>query len=84
MSEWTTRKLGSMCTKIGSGATPTGGKGSYKSEGISLVRSQNVEDFVFLYDGLAHIDDDQARKLNNVTVVANDTLVNITGDSVAR
>lgn len=84
MSEWTTRKLGSMCTKIGSGATPTGGKESYKSEGISLVRSQNVEDFVFLYDGLAHIDNDQARKLNNVTIVANDILVNITGDSVAR
>lgn len=84
MSEWTTKTLGSMCTKIGSGATPTGGKESYKEEGISLIRSQNVEDFVFLYDGLAHIDDEQARKLNNVTVEMNDTLINITGDSVAR
>ncbi|MDR1776445.1 MAG: restriction endonuclease subunit S [Desulfovibrio sp.] len=84
MSEWTTKSLGSMCTKIGSGATPTGGKESYRTEGISLIRSQNVEDFVFLYNGLAHIDDEQARRLNNVSIVANDTLVNITGDSVAR
>lgn len=84
MSEWSTKTLGSMCTKIGSGATPTGGKESYKDEGISLIRSQNVEDFVFLYSGLAHIDDEQARKLNNVTIEVNDTLINITGDSVAR
>ena len=50
-----------MCTKIGSGATPTGGQESYKDEGISLIRSQNVGGFVFLYDGLAYIDDEQAR-----------------------
>ena len=84
MSEWSKKALGSMCTKIGSGATPTGGKESYKDEGISLIRSQNVEDFVFLYSGLAHIDDEQARKLNNVMIEVNDTLINITGDSVAR
>lgn len=84
MSEWKTKTLGSMCLKIGSGATPTGGSESYKDEGISLIRSQNVDDFVFLYDGLAHIDDEQARKLNNVTLETNDTLINITGDSVAR
>ena len=84
MSEWSKKTLGSMCTKIGSGATPTGGKESYKDEGISLIRSQNVEDFVFLYSGLAHIDDEQARKLNNVMIEVNDTLINITGDSVAR
>lgn len=84
MSEWSTKKLGSMCNKIGAGSTPTGGKESYKKEGISLIRSQNVGDFVFLYDGLAFIDVKQARKLNNVTVQENDTLINITGDSVAR
>jgi type I restriction enzyme S subunit len=84
MSEWATKTLGPMCLKIGSGATPTGGRESYKETGISLIRSQNVEDFVFLYDGLAHIDEEQAEKLNNVTIKANDTLINITGDSVAR
>jgi len=84
MSEWNLKTLGSMCVKIGSGATPTGGQESYIDEGISLIRSQNVDDHQFLYDGLAHINDDQANKLNNVTVEANDTLINITGDSVAR
>lgn len=84
MSDWSTKTLGSICLKIGSGATPTGGKESYIDKGISLIRSQNVEDFVFLYDGLAYIDEEQARKLNNVTLECNDTLINITGDSVAR
>jgi type I restriction enzyme S subunit len=84
MIEWKTKSLGSMCKKIGSGATPTGGEGSYKSEGVSLIRSQNVGDFAFLYKGLAHIDDMQARRLNNVVIERKDTLINISGDSVAR
>lgn len=73
-----------ICTKIGSGATPRGGKESYKDEGITLIRSQNVGDYRFLYDGLAHINDEQANKLNNVIVENDDLLLNITGDSVAR
>jgi len=77
-------KLGDVCTKIGSGATPRGGKESYKSTGMPLIRSQNVLDFSFSSDGLAFIDDDQAQLLNNVTVQENDVLINITGDSVAR
>ena len=73
-----------ICEKIGSGATPRGGKEAYCKEGISLVRSQNVLDFVFSQDGLAFINDEQAKKLNNVEVQASDVLLNITGDSVAR
>ena len=76
--------LQKVCTKIGSGATPTGGKESYKKEGISLIREQNVLDYKFSYDGLAKIDEEQAAKLNGVTVEENDILLNITGDSVAR
>lgn len=81
-SELTT--LGQICTKIGSGATPRGGKEAYKDFGISLIRSQNVLDFKFSSDGLAFIDETQAEKLNNVEVLENDILLNITGDSVAR
>lgn len=73
-----------ICEKIGSGATPRGGKEAYCDEGISLVRSQNVLDFAFSRDGLAHINDEQAQKLNNVEVHEGDVLLNITGDSVAR
>ncbi|MFX5424732.1 restriction endonuclease subunit S [Acinetobacter baumannii] len=84
MSEWHIYKLKDITTKIGSGSTPTGGSGAYKEEGISLIRSQNVLDYKFTEDGLAFIDDDQAYALRNVIVEANDVLLNITGDSVAR
>ena len=77
-------KLIDICEKIGSGATPRGGKEAYCDEGISLVRSQNVLDFSFSRDGLAFINEEQAKKLNNVEVLSGDVLLNITGDSVAR
>lgn len=76
--------LGRICSKIGSGATPTGGSNAYQEAGIPLIRSQNVLDFSFSEDGLAFINDDQAFELRNVTVEENDVLLNITGDSVAR
>lgn len=77
-------KLKDICLKIGSGATPRGGKEAYCDEGISLIRSQNVLDFAFSHDGLAHINEKQAEKLSNVEVKSQDILLNITGDSVAR
>lgn len=81
---WEVKTLKEICIKIGSGSTPSGGGDSYKKEGISLIRSQNVHDFNFSYSGLAFIDHEQAGKLSNVIVEENDTLLNITGDSVAR
>ena len=77
-------KLGDICTKIGSGATPRGGKDAYCDKGITLVRIQNVLDFSFSDNGLAFINKEQAAKLNNVEVLSGDVLLNITGDSVAR
>lgn len=79
-----TRRLGEVCSKIGSGATPLGGKSTYLEKGISLIRSQNVLDLAFSYQGLAHISDKQAEKLDGVSVKSKDVLLNITGDSVAR
>lgn len=84
MMGWERVTLAEIVTKIGSGATPTGGNSNYKEEGISLIRSQNVHDLRFAYSGLAFIDDEQAKELNNVTVKSGDVLLNITGDSVAR
>tara|TARA_R110002050_G_scaffold20348_1_gene57692 strand:- start:84870 stop:86189 length:1320 start_codon:yes stop_codon:yes gene_type:complete len=81
---WKTYKLSEITTKIGSGATPRGGKEAYKESGISLIRSQNVLDFSFSINGLAFIDDTQANALKNVIVEPKDVLLNITGDSVAR
>ena len=84
MEEWKEHKLGDICTKIGSGATPKGGKEAYLGGDTSLIRSQNVLDFSFSWDGLAYIDDEQAAKLNGVIIERGDVLLNITGDSVAR
>ena len=76
--------LKQLCSKIGSGATPKGGKTAYQESGISLIRSTNVFDYAFSYDNLAHISDEQADQLSNVIVEENDVLFNITGVSVTR
>ena len=81
---WEEKALGEITTKIGSGSTPRGGQSSYKESGISLIRSMNVHDDGFRDKKLAFIDNDQAGKLNNVTIQENDVLLNITGASVAR
>lgn len=83
MTKWL--RLGDYCLKIGSGATPRGGKEAYLAEGpFSLVRSQNVLNDRFSFGGLAFISQAQADQLSNVEVQMGDVLLNITGDSVAR
>lgn len=77
-------RLQDITTKIGSGSTPRGGEASYVESGITLIRSQNVYDNEFYPKGLAYIDDDQAKKLDGVTVEEDDILFNITGASVCR
>lgn len=77
-------RLGDICVKIGSGATPKGGKEAYKPSGIPIIRSQNILDWSFADENLAFIDNEQASLLANVEVMPGDVLVNITGDSVAR
>ncbi len=81
---WEEKKLGELTTKIGSGATPSGGNSSYKQSGISLVRSMNVYDEGFIMKNLAYIDGQQAKKLDIVTLMENDVLLNITGASISR
>lgn len=81
---WKQVALRELTTKIGSGATPRGGRKSYQREGITFIRSMNVYDGQFEYKDLAHITDQQAKQLENVTVMKGDVLINITGASVAR
>ncbi len=76
--------LKDLTTKIGSGATPRGGREVYIDEGVALIRSQNVYDSQFVWDGLARITDEAARQLANVQVQAGDVLLNITGASILR
>lgn len=81
---WLSVPLGAICTKIGSGFTPRGGEASYRSEGVTLIRSMNVYDDRFDDGGLAFLSDEQAATLAGVTVESKDILINITGASVAR
>lgn len=84
IKRWKTSLLENHATKIGSGATPSGGETSYKNHGISLIRSLNIRDGNFSFKDLAFIDTDQAAKLAGVIVEKDDVLLNITGASVAR
>jgi type I restriction enzyme S subunit len=83
--EWHTLRLGKVCKKIGSGATPRGGSNVYLEEGeVALIRSQNVHNDGFRRDGLVYLTAEHAAELSNVEVQRDDVLLNITGDSVAR
>ena len=78
-------ELGSICSKIGSGATPRGGSEVYLDKGeITLIRSQNIYNNGFNREGLVYITEEHADQLSNVKVEQEDVLLNITGDSVAR
>ncbi len=81
---WEVKTLKEITTKIGSGATPLGGRKVYIREGISLVRSMNVHYNSFKYDELAHINAEAADQLSGVELKQNDVLFNITGASIAR
>ncbi len=84
LKQWPHVQLGSICSKIGSGATPRGGESVYVEEGTAIIRSQNVYNGLFTGNGLAHIMEGHAEQLKGVTVNSRDVLLNITGDSVAR
>jgi len=81
---WAVVKLADVTRKVGSGATPKGGKNSYHTEGTPLIRSLNIHFDRFLYDGLVYLSDAQARELDNVVVRVGDVLLNITGASIGR
>ncbi|MGB3966766.1 MAG: restriction endonuclease subunit S [Planctomycetota bacterium] len=76
--------LSALTSKVGSGATPRGGKEAYHASGVPLIRSQNVRFEGFDRDGLAFLDDRQASDLDGVAVQAQDVLLNITGASIGR
>jgi type I restriction enzyme S subunit len=81
---WNTKALAQLTDKIGSGSTPRGGKEVYLEDGVALIRSQNVYDSLFVWDGLARISDEAAAQLQGVKVQEDDVLLNITGASILR
>jgi type I restriction enzyme S subunit len=81
---WSYQTLAQLTDKIGSGSTPRGGREVYVEEGVALIRSQNVYDSLFVWEGLARISDEAATQLKGVTVQEDDVLLNITGASILR
>ena len=81
---WSVVSLAEIATKIGSGATPSGGADAYlpSRDHFALVRSQNVFDRHFNRTGLAYITDEQADGLRGVVLQPDDILLNITGDGI--
>lgn len=81
---WKAVPLRHITSKIGSGATPRGGKNAYHSKGTPLIRSMNVHFRGVVLDGLVFLDPAQSAELSNVIVEPNDVLLNITGASIGR
>ena len=81
---WPLKPLECITSKVGSGATPRGGRATYPSEGIPFIRSQNVHFEGFRPEGLAFLTESQAAALNGATVAKDDVLLNITGASIGR
>ena len=81
---WSWCRLSELCTKIGAGSTPTGGKAVYVSEGIKFIRSQNVYNDGLRLKDIAYITEDTNSKKLGSIVQAKDILLNITGGSIGR
>jgi type I restriction enzyme S subunit len=81
---WIWCRLGDLCTKTGSGSTPTGGKSAYIAKGIKFIRSQNVYSDGLRLTEVAYISEDINKKMKGSQVKPNDLLLNITGGSIGR
>ena len=76
VGDWTQRALGDACTKIGSGATPRGGRDVYLQKGpYTLIRSQNIFNDGFHHEGLVFIGEHHANELQYVEVFKDDVLL---------
>jgi len=81
---WEVKCLGHLCSKIGSGKTPSGGAETYLDEGIVFLRSQNVYDEGLFLDDVVYITEETDEDLRASRVLAGDILLNITGASLGR
>ena len=81
---WKWVRLRDLCSKIGSGSTPTGGKSVYTTHGVKFIRSQNVYNDGLKLDNVAYITEEINNQKIGSTVYPNDILLNITGGSIGR
>ena len=81
---WSWCRLNELCTKIGAGSTPTGGKTIYVPEGIKFIRSQNVYNDGLKLNDISYITEEINAKKKGSIVRSKDILLNITGGSIGR
>lgn len=83
-AHWEVKQLRYTTAKIGSGKTPSGGGEVYVSEGVMLLRSQNVHFAGLRLDDVAFIDAVTDAEMAGSRVKEGDVLLNITGASLGR
>lgn len=83
-AHWEVKRLKHVTSKIGSGKTPSGGAEVYVSEGVMLLRSQNVHFSGLRLDDVAFIDIKTDSEMAGTRVKEGDVLLNITGASLGR
>ncbi|MDR4496627.1 MAG: restriction endonuclease subunit S [Candidatus Scalindua sp.] len=81
---WEIFKLKYLTCKIGSGITPKGGATIYQSEGIPLLRSQNIHFDSLHLDDVVYISEEIHSSMIVSEVQEGDVLFNITGASIGR
>ena len=81
---WSKCKLGSCCSKIGSGKTPRGGSSVYVNHGVLFLRSQNVLWGTLDISDVSFIDEATNNAMKSSEVHYGDVLLNITGASIGR
>jgi type I restriction enzyme S subunit len=81
---WEKKKLGEVATKINSGKTPLGGESVYVPEGVTFIRSQNINSDRLLLENVVFISPSVNSTMKNSVVKPKDILLNITGASLGR
>ncbi len=84
LAHWEIARLRHATVKIGSGKTPSGGAEVYVSEGVMLLRSQNVHFAGLRLADVAFIDAVTDAEMAGSRVQEGDVLLNITGASLGR
>lgn len=82
--EWEEKKLGDVCSKIGSGKTPKGGSEVYTQNGVLFIRSQNVTNAMLNLADRTCIPKSVHEGMRNTELQYLDVLLNITGASIGR
>lgn len=81
---WEIKKLKYFVSKVGSGVTPLGGATVYRTEGVPLLRSQNIYSDSLVLDDVAYITEEIDESMSNSRIEEGDVLLNITGASLGR